>query len=596
MVRTWVAMRRARAAALLTAAALWCAAGPVAAADPHAKPEVKPDAAAVAAAKSHFTAGLKLYKEGSVREALAEFQVAYRTVPRASVLRNIAQCHRDLRDFAAAHARYAELLSTYGASMKKNEAADVKRAIGELAALTGTITVKSTEPGATALLDDKELGKTPLAEPVRVNLGPHKVTVQKPGFDPFTRQLEVQGGESVVVDAALVKEVTTGHLAVTVPDADPTVRVRVDGAEVGAPPWEGDLAPGPHEVAAEGEAARAPAQRVELARAARLDVALTLRPRAGHVTIDPRQPGARIAIDGAPVGTGIWEGDLKIGRHDVVIEADGFAKYQHALIVHDDEKIVERAALDPLPPAPKEEWAGVYGGLNLAFQASPRPSDTYSSLCRADATGCQQSSPALGGDLFVNVGYSFGWVGLEAVGLFRADHTDARYLVPTNAGRGWSGPARVEHLALTRLVAAGGLGVRGFTKGTIARGTIGTAFLVGRDTALGTLSVTDSTSATCPPGQVCDTSADVRGVKTVPALHLDAALLLGSTPGVKLRLGIAAMFEMVGDLYSDAGATFARQVCSGGTCSRSDIVVPPVRFSQGTQFFVGPTIGMQFGY
>ena len=593
MVRSPAAMRRARAAALFVGAALLLAPGPASAVDP---PAAKPDAAAVAAAKLRFTAGLKLYKEGSVREALAEFQAAYRTVPRASVLRNIAQCHRDLRDFAAAYARYAELLDRYGAGMKKGEAADVKRALGELGALTGTITVKSGEAGATVLLDEKELGPTPLGAPVRVNLGPHKVVVQKPEFDSFARQLEVQGGDAIVVDAPLAKEVKTGHLEITAPDADPSVRVRLDGADVGAPPWQGDLAPGPHEVAAEGDATRAPSQRVELARAARQSVALALKPRVGHVTIDPRQADARIVIDGAAAGTGVWEGDLRIGKHEVVIEAAGFARYEHALLVHDDEKLVERAALVPVPRVDPPQWAGVYGGLGLAFLASPRPSDTYSSLCRADPGGCDLSGAALGGDLVVNVGYSFGYAGIEAVGLFRADHTDARYSIPTDGGRGWAGPARVEHLAVTRLVAAGGLGARAFTKGSVARFTFGSAILVGRDTSLGTLSVDDKTSATCPPNLVCNTSADVRAAKTVPVLRFDTGLLLGSTPGVKLKIGLAAMFEFVGDMYADGGLTFARQLCTGSTCARSDLVVPPVRFSNGTQFFIGPTLGMQFGY
>ena len=592
MLRTPAAQRRARAAALLTGVALTCAACPAGAVD---SPGAKPNPAAVAEAKGHFSAGLKLYKEGSVREALAEFQAANRTVPRASVLRNIAQCHRDLRDFATAHGRYAELLATYGASMKKGEAADVKRALAELGALTGTIAVTSGEPGATVLLDDKDLGVTPLAAPLRVNLGPHKVVVQKAGFDSFARQLEVQGGEPIVVEAPLTKEILTGHLQVTVPAADRSVRLRLDGADVGAPPWEGDLPPGPHEVSAEGDASRAPPQRVDLARAARLAVALTLRPRVGHVTIDPRQADARIAIDGAPVGTGVWEGDLAIGRHDLVVEAPGFARYQHALLVHDDEKIVERAALTALPRVERQEYSGVYGNLNLAFAASPKPSDTYSSLCRADATGCDKSGPAIGGEVFVNVGYSFGWIGAEAVGLFRADHTDTRFAVPSDAGRGWTGPARVEHLALTRLVAAGGIGARALTKGTIARFTLGSAILVGRDTALGTLSVADSTAATCPPNQVCETSGDVSAAKTVPVLHFDAGLLLGSTPGVKFKLGVAAMFEFAGDMVAGSGMTFARQIC-GATCAHSDIVVPPIRFSTGTQFFVGPTIGMQFGY
>src|SRR5580704_457241 len=68
-----------------------------------AAPPAAPSPADVAAAKKLFQQGLKLYNEGSYREALAAFVHANAVSPRASIQRNIAQCHRDLKDFAAAY-------------------------------------------------------------------------------------------------------------------------------------------------------------------------------------------------------------------------------------------------------------------------------------------------------------------------------------------------------------------------------------------------------------------------------------------------------------------------------------------------------------
>ena len=104
-----------------------------------AKPAAKPDAAttaAVAEAKKNFEVGLKLYKEGLVKEALAAFLTANKTSPRASIQRNIGQCQRDLKDFAAAYDTYADMLDKFGATMKPAESADVKRVIDELSLLT----------------------------------------------------------------------------------------------------------------------------------------------------------------------------------------------------------------------------------------------------------------------------------------------------------------------------------------------------------------------------------------------------------------------------------------------------------------------------
>ena len=54
-------------------------------------------------AKRRFASGLKLYGEHAYTEALAEFEASYRLGGRPSALRNIAQCHRDMRHFAEAY-------------------------------------------------------------------------------------------------------------------------------------------------------------------------------------------------------------------------------------------------------------------------------------------------------------------------------------------------------------------------------------------------------------------------------------------------------------------------------------------------------------
>ena len=55
-------------------------------------------------------------------------------------------------------------------------------AIDELAILTATVKVNVTDPGATVAVDGNTVGTTPLASPVRVNIGEHTVTVTKEVF------------------------------------------------------------------------------------------------------------------------------------------------------------------------------------------------------------------------------------------------------------------------------------------------------------------------------------------------------------------------------------------------------------------------------
>src|SRR5580700_8370341 len=103
------------------------------------------NAADLATAKKLFETGLKLYREGSYREALASFRRANDLSPRASIQRNIAQCNRDLKDFGAAYEAYQVLLTRYGATMNAPDKRAVQRAIEELAMLTGTLRVAVTE-------------------------------------------------------------------------------------------------------------------------------------------------------------------------------------------------------------------------------------------------------------------------------------------------------------------------------------------------------------------------------------------------------------------------------------------------------------------
>src|SRR5205085_7024696 len=65
-------------------------------------PSGKPAAADEVTAKKNFESGLKLYGEGSYAEALIAFEQSYRVGGRPSALKNIAQCHRNLKHLGEA--------------------------------------------------------------------------------------------------------------------------------------------------------------------------------------------------------------------------------------------------------------------------------------------------------------------------------------------------------------------------------------------------------------------------------------------------------------------------------------------------------------
>lgn len=538
-----------------------------------------PTPADVTSAKKLFEQGLKLYNEGSYREALSDFLHANELSPRASIQRNIAQCHRDLREFAEAYDAYRTLLAKYGATMSAADKRAVQRAIDELALLTATVKVDVSDPGATVAIDGNTVGTTPLASPVRVNLGTHTVTVAKAGFETLTKEAKVNGGDTVTVEGPLQPEVTTGHLVVDAP-ADAKVEVYVDGTDVGAAPWEGDVKPGTHVVEAKGGDRFSQPKQVDVARKERVEVTLELLARTGTVQVDTHTADAVITIDDQQVGKGVWEGPLPAGEHQLVVQEPGFQVYRRAFIIHAGERFVEDAPLESDATAPRYE--GLYSGLALFGFATPSgASNAFADGCPSPAyTSCQSSSP-LGAGLGVRVGYSFGWIAIEGLALGQYDHSSA-------SDASTAAPVRNETYDFHRFGGGGAVGVRVASKHPHLRFT-GSA-LVG---AVAMANIYDqSVAATSPPPGATNTSASNTSSTTVygaPLLLFDAGVLVGWPNGAKVHIALVTMLQFVG------GSVRAPALNGETQLANSSYTTPQLQVAGGTQAFIGPMIGIDFG-
>jgi hypothetical protein len=549
-----------------------------------AAPPGAPTPAAVAEARRLFDTGLKLYAEGSYREALAAFLRANELSPRASIQRNIAQCNRDLKDFTGAYDAYQTLLTRYGATMSAAEKRPVQRALDELGLLTGTVRVTVTEPGATVSIDGHQAGATPLSSPVRVNLGPHTVMVSKPGFEPLQREIKLSGGDEAVVEGPLQAEVTTGHLVVSAP-AQAQVDVVIDGVNVGAAPWEGDVKPGVHVVEARGADRFSPPKQVDVVRRARVEMVLELLARSGRVQVDTHTADAAIAVDGAPVGKGVWEGALPAGEHRVAISAPGFRPYTRAFLVHEGETFVEDTHLvseDGSVP----RYEGVYSGLAfLGFATPTGPSNGIAQNC--PTKNCTWSSP-LGGGLAVRVGYSFGWIAAEGIALGSYDYSTATVTFDGNlpSTSPYYGVARTESYEFHRFGGGGALGVRVASKSPNVRLT---ASALGGVATMGNIYKRTSTpAASAGGGGVDQTSSDTQTY--VAGLFLfDAGVLVGWANGAKLHASVVTVVQVLGNDATAPGAA-SRNFGNGGM-----LATPQLTLAQGTQVFVGPMIGFDLG-
>jgi PEGA domain len=102
------------------------------------------------------------------------------------------------------------------------------------------VTLKSDPSGATIYLSGRELGKTPLT--INLPFGTNEITSKIGALAPVTQNVTPDPNETTVVEFHHVY----GYLAVICNRSDASVTIA--GANVGAPPIEGILPPGTHQV------------------------------------------------------------------------------------------------------------------------------------------------------------------------------------------------------------------------------------------------------------------------------------------------------------------------------------------------------------
>lgn len=575
--------RDVRASRLLALVAPILTVGWPAVSGAQAPPVPPPTSAQVVEARTHFERGLKLYGEGLHREALAAFEHAKRISPRASIQRNIAQCHRDLKELPAAHDAYRELLDTYGSSMKPAEIADAQRALAELATLTGVVTVR-LEPGAEIAIDDRRVGTTPLAAPVRLPVGEHRLVATKPGMLPIARAISIVGGDAVEVQGAFAAETTAGTVVVT--GADPDADIVIDDRIVGRGTFEGELPEGPHRVEARGQGRSAPHQTIAIVRGQTARVSLSMSPDVGIVSVQAH-PEAVIAIDGNVVGQGAFRGPLPVGRHELRVTAPGREPHLRSVIVVKDETITELVrAEDARPDVAQQppEYEGVYVRLGFLGVFGPPPTSEVTTSCSEAASACD-AEPMVGGGLTVRAGYSLGWIGFEGTVLGSYDTSSGSIEFAEDSGPQdgtLHGPARDEQFSFHQWGGGALLGARLQVPHELLRPTAGASF---GGVYRGFTYERDAQQLR-GPGFIAGKTPDETDAFFAPALLFDAGCTIGSTPGARFGLGVFLLLELPGEVVG----------APADTDPWRQLAAPEVTVSDGVRFMVGPELTLHFGH
>lgn len=194
----------------------------------------QPTKAAQQEAATRFRKGLDLFKDGDYQAALIEFRRAYELAPNFNVLYNIGQVYFQLQDYPNALGSLERYLSEGGANVPASRKSEVERDIEKLKSRVANIEITVNVPDAEITLDEVPIGKSPLAKPLMVSAGKHKLVATKTGFNTVTRLLEVASGDS----PKIVLEMTENKGPVISIEPPPT-------ASVTAPPPPTSTAPPP---------------------------------------------------------------------------------------------------------------------------------------------------------------------------------------------------------------------------------------------------------------------------------------------------------------------------------------------------------------
>lgn len=191
-------------------------------------------------AQTFFEKGVKLEKEGDSKAALVAFRAAYVAYPSFRVLYNVGQLCGRMGDNACAVRAYEQYLRDGGADVPAPRRESVEAELRGLSRTVGLLSLRSNAVGDEVRIDDEPVGRMPIAEPVPVNAGTHKVVLVHDKRS-VEQTVKVASGETAIVQLDVPPEESAAPPALVVPPVAttpaPTGEAAPSGRKVPVVPW-----------------------------------------------------------------------------------------------------------------------------------------------------------------------------------------------------------------------------------------------------------------------------------------------------------------------------------------------------------------------
>lgn len=159
-----------------------------------------------AIAESAFTRGKELMAEGKPAEACPKFEESHRLDPSVGALLNLGRCYEQLGRTASAWVRYKEaatLARSVGQTDREGVARDFAKALEPKLSRVRIDATKRVD-GMRVKRNGEEIGLALLGDPLPVDPGPHKIEVTAPGYEPWTKEVEI--GKEADLKTVLIPE------------------------------------------------------------------------------------------------------------------------------------------------------------------------------------------------------------------------------------------------------------------------------------------------------------------------------------------------------------------------------------------------------
>lgn len=206
----------------------------------HAGDDAGPDGNARAAAAAAYSRGVELANQGRYEAALEQFNAAYARSPHFAVLYNVGQAQIALGRPVEAIAALSRYLRDGAEQVPLSRREQVRAQIDLLESRLAELTIVSDQTGVLIRVDDREIGRTPLYQPVPLAAGPHTVAATAGRGRPVVREVTLGDGERQILHLTLPPESTAAP-----PDApEPAAAVSPAAATTAPQPSPADAGAG----------------------------------------------------------------------------------------------------------------------------------------------------------------------------------------------------------------------------------------------------------------------------------------------------------------------------------------------------------------